>query len=252
MDEGLVADVVNLRDGHGELLPCYLARPTGRERVPTVVMLHHREGWDAGSKEIARRLASEGIACALPDLHHAYAPGASVTEAAKAVLDVGGISDAHAVDVVRSTFAFVHDQAWATGQVGLIGFCSGGRQGFLAACEVPVATSVICYGPRIPEHKHTPSESSPVAGLTRAADLTGSVLAIFGSEDPIAPPDDADAITEELSRLGKEHRVRVFEGAGHAFLATDRATYDVASATQAWPEILSWLHEHLGSAATTR
>ena len=32
------------------------------------------------------------------------------------------------------------------GKVGVIGYCSGGRQSFLAACSLPLAAAVDCYG----------------------------------------------------------------------------------------------------------
>lgn len=39
---------------------------------------------------------------------------------------------------VEGAIAYLRGQADSNGKVGVIGFCSGGRQAYLAACEIPI------------------------------------------------------------------------------------------------------------------
>lgn len=248
MYEGLIAETEGLRGPANLALPTYVARPLGPGPFPSIVMLHHRGGWDGGSKEIARRFAAEGIVCAMPHLHyhHAQSPDEAPEVTAATVLEAGGLPDDECLEITQAAYDHVSRQGFVTGRVGVLGFCSGGTQAFVAACELPFAGTVVCYGPRITESRHTPSESRPVAPITKAANLRGPVLGIFGEKDAIAPPEEAYELDAELERIAREHRISVYEGAGHAFLAAERDEYNVQAAREAWPEIVTWIHEQLG------
>jgi Dienelactone hydrolase family len=39
---------------------------------------------------------------------------------------------------------------YASGKVGIIGYCSGRRQAYLAACRLPLDAAVDCYGAFVP------------------------------------------------------------------------------------------------------
>ena len=58
--EGLIAETVNIRGHNGDLIDAYMARPLGAGPFPAVVLIHHMPGWDAASKEMARKLAYNG------------------------------------------------------------------------------------------------------------------------------------------------------------------------------------------------
>lgn len=245
MYEGMIAET-EVIDGHGgDEVPVYVARPLGPGPFPTMVMLHHRDGWDFGSKEIARRIAANGIVCVLPHLHHREAPGEPAAVAAAVAGDAGGIPDDRCVGDVRAALTRARKQPYSNGKVGVIGFCSGGRQAFIAAGECDFDTAVICYGTRINPAKHQANALMPHAALDHAADIDCSVFAIFGENDHIATPDDAAEIGAALEALGIDHRIRIFPDAGHAFFSTERASYNPEAATQGWQDIFTWISERL-------
>ena len=73
-----------------------------------------------------------------------HAPGASPDDAAAAARAKGGVPDARLVGDVAGAAAYLRGLTNANGKVGVIGYWSGGRQSFLAACSLPLEAAVDC------------------------------------------------------------------------------------------------------------
>ena len=130
------------------------------------------------------------------------------------------------------------------GKIGVIGYCSGGRQSFLAACSLPFQAAVDCYGAavvHVPEQ--APATMKPIVGLSK--DLNCPLLGLFGADDQFPPPAETAELSEVLDSFGKPHEFHTFEGAGHAFFAPDRPSYRVDAATQGWALIWEFFGKHL-------
>jgi carboxymethylenebutenolidase len=56
-------------------------------------------------------------------------------------------------------------------------------------------------------------------------------------------------LDRELTRLGKEHEFTSYEGAGHAFFATDRPSYRPEAAKDGWRRISDFFGRHLSTPA---
>ena len=71
----------------------------------------------------------------------------------------------------------------------MIGYCSGGRQAFLAACRLPLDAAVDCYGAFVMDAppEGLPLKVVPVVGL--AGNLSCPLLGLFGAEDDPPVPD---------------------------------------------------------------
>src|ERR1039458_2138695 len=140
------AGTVTLVSGKGDEIEAYHARPTEAQSYGGVVVIHHMPGYDSSTKEIARRFAAHGYGAIVPNLFHRYAPGASAGDGAAAARAAGGVPDAQCVDDVSGAMAFLKAQSGANGKVGIIGYCSGGRQSYMTACNLDVDAAVVCYG----------------------------------------------------------------------------------------------------------
>src|SRR5213078_3131286 len=137
----------------------YLARPLGPGPYGGVVVIHHMPGYDEPTKEITRRFAAGGYLAICPNLHYREAPGASPDDASATVRAAGGVPDERLVGDVAAAASYVRGLASSNGKVGVIGYCSGGRQTFLAACTLPLDAAVDCYGAFV---VGTPPESFPL------------------------------------------------------------------------------------------
>ncbi len=245
MADGLIADTVSI-DGHGgDAIPAYRARPQGAGPAGAVVVIHHMPGWDWSSKEIVRRFADGGYLALMPNLHHREAPGASPEDASAAVRAAGGVPDERLVGDVAAAREALLALPECNGKVAVIGYCSGGRQSFLAACSLEFDAAVDCYGAFVAA---APPPESPVQVrpvLEQAAHLSCPLLGLFGAEDSHPSPDEVRQIDEELTRLGKDHEFHVIDGAGHAFFAVDRPNYRVEAAREGWRLIWDWFGRHL-------
>jgi len=66
---------VKIRATEGGEFDCYLAQPTGGDKVPAVVLACAVHGVDADIRQIADEFASHGFIAAAPDLFWRTVPG---------------------------------------------------------------------------------------------------------------------------------------------------------------------------------
>jgi carboxymethylenebutenolidase len=235
-------------EGHqGDEIEAYLARPPGPGPFPGVVVLHHLPGYDEATKQIARRFAANGYTAIMPNLHWREAPGASPDDASAAVRAAGGVPDDRLVGDVDGAVRLLRSLPEANGKVGIIGYCSGGRQAFLAACRLPLDAAVDCYGAFVvdPPPETSGLQARPIVGL--AAGLSSPLPGLFGAEDSKPSPDETARLEKELTRLGKTFEFHTYEGAGHGFFAVDRPSYRPQAAADGWARIWDWFGRHLSA-----
>ena len=246
MTDAMAAGTVRLTGHGGDDIEAYLAQPLDRTGFGSVVVLHHMPGYDEPSKEITRRFASRGYAALMPNLHYRDAPGASPDDAAAACRANGGVPDDRLVGDVSAAVSYLKALDGSNGKAGVIGYCSGGRQAFLAACKLPLDAAVDCYGAaivRAPEG--LPVKMTPIVGL--AGDLSCPLLGLFGEEDKYPTPEETAELSAELTRLGKEHEFHTYAGAGHSFFSVNRPSYRPEAATEGWERIWEFYGRLLAS-----
>jgi carboxymethylenebutenolidase len=230
-----------------ETITAYLARPVEGPPAGGMVLIHHMPGYDAGSQEIARRLATWGYAVLMPNLHHRQAPGADPDDAAAAARAAGGTTDDQLVADVGAAAAYLRALPGANGRVGAIGFCSGGRQALLAGCRLPLDAVVDCYGAFVLTDvpaKLGVTAWKPIPDLL--PDLACPVLGLFGEQDRNPTPAEVAELDRLLTDLGKAHEFHSFADAGHGFFMTEwPAAYRAAAAGEAWPLVRDFLARHL-------
>ncbi|GAU71025.1 putative dienelactone hydrolase [Streptomyces sp. NBRC 110611] len=245
MYDALLAETVTLTGHRGDLIEAYSARPLVPGPVGGVVVIHHTPGYDTGTKEITRRFAAEGFAAVCPNLYSREAPGADPGEAAAVARARGGVPDDRLLGDVAGAARYLRGLSSSNRRVGTIGYCSGGRQSFLAACSLDLQAAVDCYGGYVARR---PPEDSPIAVepiLYLAKDLGCPLLGLFGAEDEHPSPAETAELRNELRKHGKVHAFHTYEGAGHAFFAVDRPGYRPQVAGEAWQRILEFFGRHL-------
>ncbi len=239
------AQTVVFTGAGGDQIEGYLATAAGTDAVGGVVVIHHMPGYDSSTKEITRRFAALGYNAICPNLHFREAPGASPDDAAAAVRAAGGVPDDRLVGDVDGAAAHLRSLANANGRIAVIGYCSGGRQAFLAACSLTLEAAVDCYGGFVVEE---PPEgfALKVRPLTHLAPrLSCPLLGLFGADDQHPAPEHVAELDRVLTDAGKEHEFHTFENAGHGFFSTDRPSYAAAAAEQGWALIEAFFLRHL-------
>ena len=232
--EGAAAETVAIAGAGGDGIEAYLAVTSAPGPVGGVVVLHHMPGYDSSTKEITRRFATKGYNAICPNLHYREAPGASPDDAAAAVRAAGGVPDDRLVGDVEGAAAHLRELGNGGGRIGVIGYCSGGRQAFLAACSLSLDAAVDCYGGYVVEE---PPEGFALAvrPLTHlATNLSCPLLGLFGADDPHPSPEHVAELDRVLTEAGKPHEFHTFANAGHGFFSSDSPSYRADAAEQGW------------------
>lgn len=247
MYQGLLAENVYIEGHNGDRIESYLARPLGAGPYPGVVLIHHMPGWDEASKEMVRKLAYHNYVSIAPNLHHREGPG-SHEEIMKKVWEGGGAPDDRVIGDVDSAIKYLESMPSYSGKVGTIGFCSGGRQVYLTACNIDrIDAAVDCYGGNVVADPKTLTPNQPVAPIDMTENLRCPLLGLFGVEDQSPSPDDVKRMEEELKRFNKTYAFHSYENAGHAFFSVDRPSYRQHAAVDGWEKVFAWYETYLGS-----
>lgn len=245
--QGLLAETTSMIGDRGDRITAYLARPLGAGPFPGVLVIHHLPGWDEATKEIARRFAAHGYVAICPNLHHREGPDLSPDDAAASVRAKGGVSDDQFLGDAAGGIEHLRSLPYSSAKVGVIGYCSGGRQTFLTACKLPVDAAVDCYGALVAMDPPPgfPLQARPLIHL--AGDLRCPLLGLFGAEDKMPSPEETRRISDVLEKESKTFEFHTYEGAGHGFFANDRISYRVEAANDGWRRVWEWFGRHLAA-----
>jgi carboxymethylenebutenolidase len=248
MDEALRAETIRMLAAGGDEIEAYLARPLSDRRRGGVVVIHHLPGYDRATKEMTRRFAVMGYDALCPNLFWREAPGAEPDDASAAARAAGGIPDQRLVDDVAAAADYLRALPDATGRIGVIGHCSGGRQAVLTACHLQVDAVVDCYGAFVTGDP-PPNATVRVTNLVPILpNLSAPVLGLFGNEDKAPSPEQVDEFEAILRANGKRAEFYRYSSAGHAFFAVDRTSYRVTAALDGWERIAAFFGRHVGPA----
>ena len=125
--ESQLAETVYLHGHQGDRIDAYLARPLGAGPYPGVVVIHHMPGWDEAHKEIGRRFAHHGYVTIVPNLQFREGK-ATPEENSASIRGAGGMPDDRTMGDVQAAIDHLRALPYLNGKVGVIGYCSGGRQ----------------------------------------------------------------------------------------------------------------------------
>ena len=208
----------------------YLAPAVGG-KGPGIIVLQEWWGLVPHIKNVADRFAAAGFTALAPDLYG----GKTATEPddAGSLMMALGIGETERV-LAEAVAALLANPATQGDKVGVVGFCMGGQLSLFAACCNPAIRACVDFYGIHPN----------VQPALR--DLNGPVLGIFAEDDAYAGPDQVNALTEELTLLGKPHQFITSPGTKHAFFNDERPAYNEEAAKDAWSRVTAFFTEELG------
>ncbi|MEE9278375.1 MAG: dienelactone hydrolase family protein [Dehalococcoidia bacterium] len=231
----------------GAVIDAYLAQPAEPGPAPGLIVIHEAFGPVEHIHDVCRRFANIGYNALAPNLYARIGvPDAGDRESVFGKMFA--LDDAQVVRDVEAAAATLRGLEGASGTVGVIGFCSGGRQTLLTASSTDaVDAAVDCWGGFVtratPEAETTPQRPTPIIDLV--SHLCCPLYAVFGGEDQNPSPEVASELEARLALTNSRVTVEVFDGVGHAFFADYRPTYREKAAFSLWPKIVAFLEEHL-------
>ena len=245
MSDALLAETIMITGHNGDEIEAYSARALDESPRGGVVVIHHMPGYDDQTKEIARNFAYHGYNAVVPNLYWREAPGASPDDAAATARANGGVPDERLVGDVAGAMAYLKGLGNSNGKVGTIGYCSGGRQSFLAAVSLDLDAAVDCYGAFIVGEVPAgmPLKVGPIVDKTPS--LSCPLLGLFGEEDSYPSPAQVAELEEALKANGKTYEFHSYPNAGHAFFSVNRPAYRVEAANDGWEKIFAFYGKYL-------
>jgi carboxymethylenebutenolidase len=247
MSDALLAETIRITGHNGDEIEAYSARALDESPRGGVVVIHHMPGYDPQTKEIARNFAYHGYNAVVPNLYWREAPGASPDDAAATARANGGVPDERLVGDVAGAMAYLKGLSNSNGKVGTIGYCSGGRQSFLAAVSLDLDAAVDCYGAFVVGEVPAgmPLKVGPIVDKT--PNLSCPLLGLFGEEDAYPSPAQVSELEEALQANGKVYEFHSYPNAGHAFFSVNRPSYRVEAANDGWEKIFTFYGKYLSA-----
>jgi carboxymethylenebutenolidase len=243
--DGLVTETVTLPAPDGFDLPAYVARPEGEGPFPIVVVASEIFGVHAYIQDVCRRLAREGYAAIAPAFFVRVEDPAPLSDMARVFEIVGAAGYEQVMGDVSATLQWLGGQIWADSErVGITGFCWGGKVVWQAVARFAAFDAgVAWYGRLAPEDGATAGAPWPV---DLAGDLKAPVLGLYGEDDRGIPVASVEAMREALTREGQTaSEIVLYTGAGHAFHADYRPSYQAEAAADGWSRLLAPFQAHL-------
>ena len=241
--EGVTANMIKYPGHGGDAIDAFFARPAAEGTYPAVVVIEEAFGLVDHIKDVARQFAGQGYVAIAPELYSREGPP-DLNDMSTLMPKMMGMPDVRAVGDLEGAAVYLKGLPFTTGKVGIVGFCSGGRQSLMFACRTrSIDAAVDCYGGFM--FQDEPTESRPVAPFDMIADLSCPLLGLFGEEDQNPSVEHVERLRQELTRHNKSFDIHSYPNAGHAFFADYRPSYHEETAKDAWQRMLAWYDRHL-------
>ena len=202
----------------------YLAVPSsGPAKKPAVIVIQEWWGLDDWIREQTDRLASQGYVALAVDLYR----GKSTKDPAEAHELMRGMPEDRAMADLIAAFNYLAAREDVDRKhIGAIGWCMGGGYALALATNEPrLAASAVNYGRLVTDRD----------AITK---INAQILGNFGAEDRGIPAEDVKKFGAELTKYGKLSDIKIYEGAGHAFMnPNNKEGYNAQAAADAQARI---------------
>ncbi|MCC0176688.1 dienelactone hydrolase family protein [Waterburya agarophytonicola K14] len=227
-------------------IDAYLAKPETPGTYSAVIVVQEIFGVNEHIRNITERLAAEGYIAIAPAIYQRQAPEFEVGYGEDDVKLGRQYKVATQADELMSDIQATIDYLYSLPEVKqegvrTIGFCFGGHVVYLAATLKDVTATASFYGAQIATW--CPGKEEPT--IFRTQDITGTLYAFFGTEDPLIPNEQTKEIERELQKHNISHQIFRYEGATHGFMCDRRPSYDRAAAKDAWIKVLDLFSQKL-------
>lgn len=239
----------------------FITRPQEGGPHPLVILYMDIWGLREELFDIARRIATTGYVCAVPNFYHREGKVRYDTrDAQNKVVSVDRLDPAvrgvmlgslkrltNAMIVVDTAALLAHfaaDPGVAPGPKAALGYCMGGRHALCAAIAYPedFRATISLHGTEmISEHADSPHQHFSA--------LRGEVYCGFGEKDTHTPPALVARMSEVMRSCAVTYRHEVHPGASHGYAFSDRDVYDGRAAARDWEMIHAILRRQLRAQA---
>jgi carboxymethylenebutenolidase len=242
-------------DGHMET---FVTHPEQDGPFPPVVLYMDVWGIREELHDLARRVATVGYYCMVPDFYYRQGKvrstyrndkGENISLArlaeedqAKVLAPALQLTDAMVVEDSGAILKFLDDgsQPVKPETVGSVGYCMGGRHVMQVAERYPerFKASASLHGTTLISDR----PDSPHLGV---ATLRGELYCGFAEFDQYAPLSMIQQLGDLLKSCSVKYRQQIHKGAEHGYALPDRDIFDKKAAERDWELIFAMFHRQI-------
>ena len=239
------------------VMPTFTARP--RDGGPFPVVIIYMDVWGVREElfDIARRVASVGSSCVVPDLYYrqgrvrnAFRNESNQMISLELLSDeqkeivrapLRKLTDAMVVSDTDAILALLDsDPAASKGPVGCIGYCMGGRHVFRVAAAYPDRFKACAS-----LHGTNLATDAPDSPHRQMADCDCDLYCGFAQWDKFASPETVETLAQTLQGTKVNYRYEIHPDADHGYALPDRDIHDRQAANRDWEIIFGMLRRRL-------
>ena len=197
-------------------------------------------GVNAWVRSVADRLAAQGYPALAVPLFARTAPNLDLAYEASDLVQGRRHKDATTTDQILGDVASA--LAWLRARhpaaaIHVVGFCFGGHAAFLSAMLPEVTSAFDFYGAGVSRMRPGGVEPS----LNLLPEIQARLTCVFGTDDPLIPLADREAIGVALSKAdptGQRLCSVEYADAGHGFMCEARSSFDQQASAKGWRLLL--------------
>ena len=221
----------------GGQFSAYLAAPAGGKGA-AIVVCQEIFGVNKVMRDISDRIAGLGYFAVCPDIFWRQSPGIQLTDQSeaewqKAFALYKGFDETKGVEDLKATLAYARKLQGASGKVGSVGYCLGGKLAYLMATRSDADANVGYYGVGIE------------AALDEAKEIKTPLMLHIAAKDSYCPPEAQAKIKRALGGNAKV-TLHTYDGMEHAFARPGGEHYDKAAADLANKRSAEFFKKTLG------
>jgi carboxymethylenebutenolidase len=233
-------------DAADGVCPAHFYTPAGEGPWPAVLMLLDGPGVRPAIQEMAERLAGYGYAVLLPDLFYRSGPYEPVDprvvfadpvlrKAHREKLMAPATSEKVMADVPAFFAALECPPQVASGPIGVVGYCMGGRLALIAAGTYPdrIAVAASYHGGGL-------ANDTPSSPHLLAPKMKAKVYVAGAIEDANFTDAMKTRLEAALTEAGVDHCIETYP-AKHGWVPRDTVAYDPAEAEHHWQTLIPLL-----------
>lgn len=209
----------------GLVFPAYLAAPASSGKWPGVVLIHSFGGLEPGYRTLVNKFAGDGFVVIAPEWQ-TFNKNPSDETVGQLIKDAAAyLKTRNDVDVSN---------------LGLTGFCAGGRYTMLFLPQMDFKSGVAFYG--FPYSTGFRNESKPANFISQ---LKVPMLMIHGTGDQASKISDIYRYATDLNASGKYFELKVYQGEPHNFMVPNGLMSQSFPARDAYWQMVTFFNRTL-------
>jgi carboxymethylenebutenolidase len=239
---GLIASEVKITTKDGEI-PAYRAMPDKKgKKFPVILVVQEIFGVHEHIQDVCRRFAKLGFMAIAPELYFRQGNVGLLKDFNDIFKIVAKVPDTQVMSDLDSTIEYAKKSgSGKVKNVGITGFCWGGRITWLYAAHNPkIKAGAAWYGRLVMAPNAPKNELQPTSPIDFAVSLQVPVIGLYGGLDKGIPLESVQKMQDELKKGKSGSEIVVFPNADHGFHADYRPSYNKESAEDGFKKLLAW------------